>query len=348
MEIGEQLVNPTAERLRLSRQLGVRRVVVDNRPNTHLQGPDGVWDADKVADFRRWVESFGLSLECTALDVGSFLTDTIYAPERARERARRLEGDIAAAARAGLTMLKYNLQMVGITRTDHRPGRGGVRESAFRVEDYAPERDARHSYWGAGAPTTRPGAEAAAGQRLAGEVGTVSVDQAWAAIAALVEVVVPAAERCGIRLAVHPQDPAYPADGLNGVHHVVGSLEGMERLLDLAPASPVHGLNFCQGTIAEMSRDPNAYVLEAIRRIGARERIFMVHFRNIKGGYLDFSECFPDEGAVDMAACIRAYRELGYMGVLCPDHVPASELDPEKERFFAFALGYTRGLLQAA
>jgi SecD/SecF fusion protein len=175
-----------------------------------------------------------------------------------------------------------------------------------------------------------------------------SIRYGIAAIAALVEVVVPAAERCGIRLAVHPQDPAYPADGLNGVHHVVGSLDGMERLLDLAPASPVHGLNFCQGTIAEMSRDPNAYVLEAIRRCGARGRIFMVHFRNIKGGYLDFSECFPDEGEVDMAACIRAYRGLGYEGVLCPDHVPASELDPEKERFFAFALGYTRGLLQAA
>src|SRR3546814_6555011 len=74
----------------------------------------------------------------------------------------------------------------------------------------------------------------------------------------------------------------------------------------------------------------------------------MVHFRNIKGGYCDFSECFPDEGDVDMLAAVRAYREVGYRGILCPDHVPASDLDPARARFFAFALGYTRGLLQAA
>jgi hypothetical protein len=70
-------------------------------------------------------------------------------------------------------------------------------------------------------------------------------------------------------------------------------------------------------------------------------------FRNIKGGYLDFSECFADEGSVDMAASIRAYREVGYDGIPFPDHVPVSDLDPARERFFGFALGYTRGLLQA-
>jgi mannonate dehydratase len=74
----------------------------------------------------------------------------------------------------------------------------------------------------------------------------------------------------------------------------------------------------------------------------------MVHFRNIKGGYLDFAEVFPDEGDVDMNEAIRAYQRAGYAGILCPDHVPLSELDPNRERFMSFALGYTRGLLQAA
>ncbi len=43
-----------------------------------------------------------------------------------------------------------------------------------------------------------------------------------------------------------------------------------------------------------------------------------------------------------MAASMRAYREVGYEGILCPDHVPVSDLDPARERFFAFALRYTR------
>ena len=358
MYIGEQIINPTAERLRLSTQLGVGHVVLDTRPNTQLEGPDGLWDAAKVADYRRWVEGFGLTLECLALDVGAFLLDTIYDRERAARRAAKMQADIRAAAEGGLGLLKYNIQMVGITRTGRRRGRGGVLESTFRAADYSPQADRVHSYWGVGHPgggaagadiaVNAAGTVEAVGQVVAEQIKGVTAAQAWSALEQLVEVLVPAAEQAGLRLAAHPHDPAFPKGGLNGVEHVVGSIEGMERFLDLAPGSAAHGINFCQGTVAEMSCDPAPYVVEAIRRIGGRGRIYMVHFRNIKGGYCDFSECFPDEGDVDMAAALRAYREVGYQGILCPDHVPASDLDPARERFFAFALGYTKGLLHAA
>jgi len=125
-------------------------------------------------------------------------------------------------------------------------------------------------------------------------------------------------------------------------------LDGMRRFIGLAPSSKVHGFNFCQGTIAEMFTAPTAGVLQAIHEFGPQQRIFMVHFRNITGGYLDFHEALPDEGSVDMVACLRAYRDVGYQGILCPDHVPLSDVDPGRERFFAFCLGYIRGLLQAA
>jgi mannonate dehydratase len=358
MYIGEQIINPTAERLRLSTQLGVGNVVLDTRPNTQLEAPDGTWDARKVAAYREWIEGFGLTLECLALDVGSYLLDTIYDRSRAAARAQKMCADVRAAADGGLKMLKYNLQMVGITRTGRRSGRGGVLESAFRAADYSAQADRTNSYWGVGHPgggvagadiaVNAVGIAEALGQVVAEEIKGVTAAQAWSALEQLVEAILPAAERAGIRLAAHPHDPAFPKGGLNGVEHVVGSIEGMERYLDLAPESPAHGINFCQGTVAEMSSEPSAYVMEAIRRIGGRGRIYMVHFRNIKGGFCDFSECFPDEGDVDMAAAIRAYREVGYRGILCPDHVPTSDLDPARERFFAFALGYTKGLLQTA
>ncbi|GAB4353508.1 MAG: mannonate dehydratase [Kiloniellaceae bacterium] len=356
MYIGEQIINPTADRLRLSTQLGVGHVVLDTRPNTQIEGDDGIWDAGKVAAYRKWVEGFGLKLECLALDVGSFLIDSLYDRERAAWRAGKLRADIRAAADGGMAMLKYNLQMVGITRTGRRVGRGGVLESAFRAADYSVQADRANSYWGVGHPAAgvagadiavnAVGSAEAVGQVVAETLPGVTAAQAWSALEQLVAVIVPEAERAGLRLAAHPHDPAFPKGGLNGVEHVVGSLEGMERFLDLAPESPAHGINFCQGTIAEMSPDPSPYVMEAIRRIGGRGRIYMVHFRNIKGGFCDFSECFPDEGDVDMAAAVRAYRSVGYDGILCPDHVPASNLDPARERFFAFALGYTKGLLQ--
>ena len=78
--------------------------------------------------------------------------------------------------------------------------------------------------------------------------------------------------------------------------------------------------SFCASTQrsnGEPGRYPTGTVLAAIHEFDARQRIYMVRFRNNKGRYLDFAECFPDDGSVDMPACIRAYREVGYDGVCC-------------------------------
>ncbi|MFC5522298.1 mannonate dehydratase [Polaromonas jejuensis] len=348
MYIGEQLINPGAERLRLSAQLGVEQVVIDNR-GTGLVTPGGLWDAGKLREYREWVESFGLKIDLFALDVGSILLDFLTDEDGARRQAEVLQKNIQIAADAGLTALKYNVQMVGITRTGLRPGRGGVQYSGFKLAAYTPEADRQHSYWGVGYPTNQDEGDAESallcGQKMAREVPPVTEAAGWRAIEFLVSSLVPAAEKAGIRLACHPHDPAYPVGGLNGVEHVLGSIEGLRRFLRLSD-SPVHGLNFCQGTVAEMAPEPHAYVIRAIEEFAPR--IFMVHFRNIRGGYLDFAEVFPDEGDVDMNEAIKAYQRAGYAGILCPDHVPLSELDPNRERFMSFALGYTRGLLHAA
>jgi len=357
MYIGEQLINPSEARLRLSTQFGAQGIVIDTRPNTAVMDENGLWSGEKVAAQRRWIEGFGMKLEVMALDVGAILLDSLYAPERAAAKARELRHNIQAAADGGIDCVKFALAMVGITRTAMVTGRGGVQCSAFRAADYNPEADKQFSYWGVGhigggkagsdAPAIDLDKPEACGQVLASQVSGVSREQGWFAIEYLIEQILPTAERAGVRLAIHPQDPAYPPEGLNGVHHVVGSVAGMRRMLDLAPESPSLGLNFCQGTVAEMATDPNAAVLAAIHEFGTRKKIFMVHFRNIIGSYLDFREAFPDEGVLDMLACLRAYRDAGYDGILCPDHAPLSDLDVGRERFFGFALGYTRALLQA-
>jgi len=94
--------------------------------------------------------------------------------------------------------------------------------------------------------------------------------------------------------------------------------------------------------------DPATEVLAAIRSFGERGKIFMVHYRNITSGFLHFDEVYPDNGDVDMHQAVQAYGEVGHQGTLCPDHVPQSAVDPGGERQFAFCLGYTRALIQAA
>jgi len=353
MYISEQLLNPDERRLRLSTQLGVERVVLDNRGTELVSARGGVslWDAAKLRDYRRWVEGFGLKIDVFALDVGAILLDSLVDLEGAKKQREVLARNVQIAAEAGITCLKYNVQMVGITRTGLKPGRGGCSNSAFCMAEYSAEGERKHSYWGVGYPTHEfedaSNAAVLCGQKLAREVPQVTEQAGWDAIEFLVEGLVPAADKAGVRLACHPHDPAYPVGGLNGVEHVMGSADGLRKFLGLSD-SRNHGLNFCQGTVSEMFKEPGKAMIPVIEEFASTGRIFMVHFRNIRGGYLDFQETFPDEGDVDMFEAIQAYRRGGYAGPLCPDHVPMSELDEGRERFMAFALGYTRGLLHAA
>ena len=111
--------------------------------------------------------------------------------------------------------------------------------------------------------------------------------------------------------------------------------------------SPYHGLNFCQGTVAESMENPRAEIGEVIRWFGSRKKIFNVHFRNIKGGRYSFTEVFPDEGDMNMAEALKIYHGVGYDGMIMPDHVPHIDAASSFETAFAFCFGYIIGLFQA-
>ena len=75
---------------------------------------------------------------------------------------------------------------------------------------------------------------------------------------------------------------------------------------------------------------------EVIRWFGSRKKIFNVHFRNIKGGRYSFTEEFPDNGDMDMPAALKLYKEVGYDGMIMPDHVPHIDAGNSMETAFAF------------
>jgi mannonate dehydratase len=219
-------------------------------------------------------------------------------------------------------MLKYNLTILGVVRSERTPGRGGASYSAF---DYAKT------------PQEPPLTEA----------GPVSADMMWDRITYFLKRVIPVAEQNKVKMACHPHDSGMPAEeGFRGVHRVLGSVDGLKRFIEINP-STYHGLNFCQGTVSEMLKDPNREISDVIRYFGTRKKIFNVHFRNIHGGFLNFEETFPDCGDVDMLAALRVYQEVGYDGMLMPDHVPIIQGDNGGRQAFAFAYGYIRGLMQA-
>jgi mannonate dehydratase len=291
---------------------------------------DENWSVAGLTRLRQRVESFGLKLEMVPLPLSSaYITKSENpnimlgkSPERDREIADICKM-IRNCAAAGIPSPKYNMSILGVVRTGTSPGRGGARYSTF-IYDQAKQEP----------PLT--------------EAGPVSAAQAWERITYFLDRVVPVANEAKVRIACHPHDPGMPADrGYRGVHRVLGSVEGLQRFVSINE-SPYHGLNFCQGTVSEMLRDPRQEILDVIRYFGSRKKIFNVHFRNIRGGFLNFEETFPDDGDVDMVAALKVYKEVGYDGMLMPDHVPKIEGDEDGKQAFAFAYGYIRGLLQSA
>jgi mannonate dehydratase len=144
---------------------------------------------------------------------------------------------------------------------------------------------------------------------------------------------------------MHPDDP--PLSPICGVARIMRSIENYQRLLDLAP-SPVNGMTLCQGNFTLMTDDLPA----VIRTFGRQDKIFFVHFRDVSGTPECFEETWHDAGKTDMLACMRAYREIGFDGVLRPDHVPTVEGDSNEHAGYSsfgrlYAIGYIRGLCQA-
>jgi mannonate dehydratase len=165
-------------------------------------------------------------------------------------------------------------------------------------------------------------------------------DELWERLAWFLERAVPAAEKAGVRLGCHHDDPPVPR--LGGETRILYNLDGMKRLVETVP-SEANGLTLCLGTIAEMGED----VIETIRYFGSRGKINHVHFRNVKGSVPLYVESFIDDGDTDMLEAMRALDGVGYEGLIIPDHVPRSDRDG----FFrgsAFALGYMKALMKAA
>lgn len=243
-------------------------------------------------------------------------------PQRDRD-IEQFQQLIRNCAAAGIPCIKYNMSILGVLRTGEVEGRGGAVFGEWNASQARPT-----------TPLTR--------------AGVVSEDAFWERITYFLDQVVPVANEYRVRLACHPHDPGSPPEGYQGVHRVLGTIDGLKRFVGINE-SAWHGLNFCQGTVSENMVDPSREIYDVIRWFGSRGKIFNVHFRNIVGGRGHFREAFPDEGDIDLYRALLTYNEVGYDGMLMPDHVPEVPGHPEaRDESFAFAYGHIRGLMQAA
>ena len=177
------------------------------------------------------------------------------------------------------------------------------------------------------------------------EHGIVTEERLWQNFETFLNRILPVAEKAKVKLALHPDDP--PLSPIRGIGRIIRSVEAFQRVLDMAE-SEYNGLTLCQGNFTLMTDDLPA----TIRHFGNQKRIHFVHFRDVKGTPQHFVETFHEEGKTDMLACMRVYKEIGFEGVLRPDHVPTLEGDQNDTPGYSsigrlLAIGYIVGLREA-
>ncbi|MBT9332061.1 mannonate dehydratase [Acidipila sp. 4G-K13] len=329
LKLGCQSAPTTDEHLGYLARYGVRHIC--GYPRIGDPGGNRVYPTvDELSSMRDLAEKHRIEILC----VGPHILESSYINNekhpaimlaQSPERDRDIEGFqnlIRNCARTGLPSIKYNMSILGVLRSGTQPGRGDELDKVWKLSEAHPD-----------TPLTI--------------AGPVDADAFWERITYFLDRVVPVANEYKIRLACHPQDPGVPPEGYQGVDRVLGTVDGLKRFITIRESS-YHGLNFCQGTVSEMLADPKEQIYDVIRYFGERNKIFNVHFRNIRGHRNDFVEVFPDEGDVDMVRALHVYREVGYQYMLMPDHVPTAALDPHGLQSFAFCYGYIRGLMQSA
>ena len=309
-----------AETLSAYRALGVDTMQLDIRSSVSgvdsTIGEDIRQGKDRTEFFeqaRELVEAHGMLLNVVFMSAWSEIT---LGKRDMDEKIDCWCKMLDSIGKAGIPYLGWNFKPMGNFRTSATIGRGGALYSTFDYDEFQQNRPTIH----------RP---------------EVDEEQMWSRMERFLKAVIPAAEKSGVCMALHPDDPPAPK-ALGGVAQICSTPEQFRRILDIAP-SDYHELLVCQGCMTEALGDG---VYDFIGEMAAVGKVAWVHFRNVRGQLPHFEEVFIDEGDIDMRRAMITFRDNGFNGPYMMDHTPQIPADPTRRIGKAYAIGYIRRLIQ--
>ena len=272
------------------------------------------WDANALLEIKQKIESHGLKFEIVDsfrihedIKRGYGTRDAII--ENYRENIRTL-------ASCGIRIICYNfMPVLDWTRTDlsHAMPDGSdcLSFEAEKVRAIDPERGIDLPGWG-----TNHTPEAL--QALIQSYRGIDEERLWENCHYFLKAVLPVAEECGVKLALHPDDPPMPIFGLP---RIAKNARDFRRILFTPDIeSPANTMTFCCGSLASVAGND---LPGMIREFGSRGKIPFVHFRNVQleeNG--DFCESGHQTGcgSSDMGEVMRALCDMNRDFYLRPDH----------------------------
>lgn len=146
--------------------------------------------------------------------------------------------------------------------------------------------------------------------------GKLGEEGLWKNLEKFLQKVIPVAEECGVRMAIHPDDPPYPIFGLPRIITCEVNLDRLLKLYD----SPANSLCLCTGSLgcAAFNNIP-----AMVRKYAAMDRIAFMHIRNVKlmdDGSFEERGHLSCMGSIDMYEVVKALVENNFDGYVRPDH----------------------------
>lgn len=292
--------------------------------------PNQLWTLEELVKLRRDVETAGLKLEAIEnFDPAHWHDVLLDGPKRA-QHIENVKTIIRRLGEAGIPVMGYNFSIAGVAgRTRGNYARGDApsvgMEGPYEVP--MPNGMAWNMVVDANAP--------------AGTLPSATHAQLWDRLQRFLDDVLPVAEKAGVKLAAHPDDPPMPT--IRGQPRLVYQPQHYQKLIDLNP-SRSNTLEFCIGSLAEMTEGD---VYDAVDQYSRQQRLGYVHFRNVTGKVPTYKETFIDDGDIDMMRVLQTLKRNGFDGVLIPDHTPAMTCAAPWHAGMAYAMGFMRAAMRA-
>ena len=312
-----QFHKPSPEFLKFAKEYGATDILLNQNSDkdNHLLDHNNRWELKDLVSLRRTVESYGMKLSALENVPTKFYDHIMLGGPKRDEQIENMIYTIRNIARAGIPIFGYNWMPSQVWRTKPEYIRGNAEATAFdydSAKNLPPTHDREYTE-----------------------------EEMWENLEYWIKIITPIAEEEGIKLGIHPCDPPVPV--LGGIPQLMRSFDSYKRLIEIYP-SDSNGIEFCQGTFAEMNDD----IYEMIRYFGERKKILYVHFRNVSSQVPKFHEEYVNTGYVDMYKAMKIYKDVGYDSFFIDDHVHSTFQDtPFGHRGRAFAMGYIQALIES-
>lgn len=285
--------------------------------------PEKLWTVAELVSVRRDVEEAGLVLAgLENLDPAHWHDILLDGPKRPQQ-IENVKTIIRRLGEAGIPILGYNFSLAGVCGRVRGPfGRGGA--VTVGMDGPADIPVPRGMVWNMIYERNAP----------PGTLHPITHEELWRRLMRFLEEVVPVAEKAGVRLAAHPDDPPMPT--MRQQPRLVYQPDMYQRLLDAVP-SPSNSLELCVGTLAEMTEGD---LYRAIDQYSRQGNIAYIHLRNVQGKVPHYRETFIDEGDVDMVRVLTILHRSGFDGVIIPDHTPQMTCRAPWHAGMAHTLGF--------